>query len=622
MKFTSFLLILIFCVTTSQSQDKFPLSYYNSINQHISWSNPLVNNKAIVAISDDDNLLQHAGTYIPVNIDIAKCFGLEDEVGSTVTRFGFFFPEGVSVGFSFDQFFLSAGQELYIYSPDYKLVQGPYNIADANKEYVVIPPMDSDSLIFEFNGPRRKRALPNLRMSDVLLMDKSISGIHTKGFGGSGDCEVNVNCSEGEQWKIQKQSVVRILLRIGTQAYWCSGAMINNTENDYTPYLLTADHCGHDASEKDLSQWIFYFNYEFDGCGNVSSEPKYQTLTGCTRVASGGNSGDNGSDFYLVLLDREVPLNYLPYFSGWDRTTNPSNRGVTIHHPDGDVKKISTYQSTLASAQWNGSGVISHWKVLWSTTPNGHGVTEGGSSGSPLFNEQGYLVGTLTGGLAACEIGEFGAGTGPDEPDFFGKFSYSWSENGADADEQLAPWLDPYGLNPVKMEGLMNTNVPIAFFTSDTSVVIGEGLDFYDLSQGSPDHWEWHFEGGTPTISNQQHPTGITYSSLGAFDVTLIASNAESADTLLIRDHVKVISKVFPVPSSGIIYIHLGKEFNNEIAFQLFDAMGRRINPIEFIQVSDVDYQLNTSGLNAGTYYLKISSNSYTEVKKLIVSQH
>ena len=454
------------------------------------------------------------------------------------------------------------------------------------------------------------------------MLDGPLFENRNKGFGGSGDCEVDINCSEGEQWKIQKQSVVRILFRIGSQAYWCSGSMINNTENDYTPYLLTADHCGHDASENDLEQWIFYFNYEFSDCGSISSEPKHQTLTGCSRVSSGGNNGSSGSDFYLVLLNQEVPLNYQPFFTGWDRTSSPSGHGVTIHHPDGDVKKISTYETATTSAQWNSSGVLSHWEVLWSTTTNGHGVTEGGSSGAPLFNEQGYLVGTLTGGLAACEIGEFGVGTGPDEPDFFGKFSYSWDENGNNADDQLAPWLDPFGLNPIKIEGLINTNVPIAFFTSDTSVVIGEGLDFYDLSQGNPDGWEWHFQGGSPNVSSRQHPSGITYSSLGAFDVTLIASNAVSADTLLMRDYVKVISKVFPVPAKGIIYIHFGKEFSDAIEFQLFDAMGRSINPYEFTQVSNSDYQLDTSGLSAGTYYLRIKSYTYTEVKRLIVSQH
>lgn len=622
MKFTFFLLILIFCVVSTEAQNLYPLSYYNSLNQDISWNNLLAGNKNLEYTGNEDKMLQHAGIYIPINIDLVQNFSLEDDIETNVMRLGFFFPDAFSVGFSFDRFFIPAGQELYIYSLDYTIVQGPFTIEDAAEGYFVLPPINSDSLIFEFNGKQNRSTLPNIRISDVLLLDRPLFENRNKGFGGSGDCEVDINCSEGEQWKIQKQSVVRILLRIGSQAYWCSGSMINNTENDYTPYLLTADHCGHDASENDLEQWIFYFNYEFSNCGSISSEPKRQTLTGCTRVASGGDNGNSGSDFYLILLDQEVPFTYQPFFTGWDRTSSPSGHGVTIHHPDGDVKKISTYETPTTSAQWNNSGVLSHWEVLWSSTPNGHGVTEGGSSGAPLFNEQGYLVGTLTGGLAACEIGEFGVGTGPDEPDFFGKFSYSWNENGDNADDQLAPWLDPFGLNPIKMEGLINTNVPIAFFISDTNVVIGEGLDFYDRTLGNPDHWEWHFQGGSPSVSSQQNPSGITYSSLGSYDVTLIASNAESADTLLMRDYVKVISKVFPIPAKGNIYIHLGKEFSDAIEFQLFDAMGRNINPFEFTQVSDSDYQLDASKLSAGTYYLRIRSNTYTEVKKLIVSQH
>ncbi|MDZ7845751.1 MAG: hypothetical protein U5L96_02660 [Owenweeksia sp.] len=54
---------------------------------------------------------------------------------------------------------------------------------------------------------------------------------------------------------------------------------------------------------------------------------------------------------------------------------------------------------------------------MWAATANGHGVTEGGSSGCPLLDADGLIRGVLTGGLATCVANT--------DPDYYGKFSYS-----------------------------------------------------------------------------------------------------------------------------------------------------------------------------------------------------
>ena len=99
------------------------------------------------------------------------------------------------------------------------------------------------------------------------------------------------------------------------------------------------------------------------------------------------------------------------------------------------------------------TGYTTHWSVVWVATTNGHGVTEGGSSGSPIFNSTGLIIGTLTGGLSACSAGEAGTGTGPDEYDIYGKFFKHWDANGSTSDKQLKPWLDPAGSNPTTLSG-------------------------------------------------------------------------------------------------------------------------------------------------------------------------
>ncbi len=277
----------------------------------------------------------------------------------------------------------------------------------------------------------------------------------SKGFGGSDFCEVNVSCApEGLNFQEEKNGVVRIQIKVSGSGYWCTGSVINNTRNDNTPFVLTADHCayqlGHYASTSDLNQWLFYFNYESTVCEDPAIEPPIHSMVGAARVAQGGNKGNTGSDFYLVRLNQSIPENFHPYFIGWSADDEISPAGVTIHHPEGDIKKLSTYTDPVVTESWLWNGLPSHWKVFWTETENGWGVTEGGSSGSPLFNEEGKIIGTLTGGYAACESS---GSIGPDKPDFYGKFSYHWISNGDADTAHLKPWLDPDNTGITQLNG-------------------------------------------------------------------------------------------------------------------------------------------------------------------------
>jgi hypothetical protein len=169
-------------------------------------------------------------------------------------------------------------------------------------------------------------------------------------------------------------------------------------------------------------------------------------MTGASFKATDGNEGNNGSDFYLIKLNNTPPASYNLYLNGWSRSTTPSPSGVSIHHPAADIKKISTYSTTLTSGSWGATN--SHWVVKWSS-----GVTEEGSSGSPLFNNSKQLIGSLTGGMSACTINGAGSGTGPNEPDYYGKFSYSWANNGTVASKRLKDWLDPNNTNVTAING-------------------------------------------------------------------------------------------------------------------------------------------------------------------------
>jgi hypothetical protein len=343
--------------------------------------------------------------------------------------------EGAShINLTFHDFSLSPGSRLFVYDSKRQFVLGSFNEnSNTASEIFTVSVVPGDEIIVELT-----------EISDVAIKDGWVpQSRFTIGDVGhfynlqmleksTGDCMIDINCLEGDNWQREKRGVTRIVLKKGNDWFVCSGSLVNNTVNDGTGLLLSAYHCGGDASAEDMQQWIFYFNYERSSCGSLL-KPSNQTITGATLLA--GTPIKDNSDFMILQLNQSPPKSYKPYFNGWDRSTWAPQSGVGIHHPKGDVKKISTFNNTPASGTFNDGFRNAYWVVTWAATESGHGVTEGGSSGSPLFNQNKRIVGTLTGGSSSCDS--------VFSPDYFGKMRSHWNQGGTEPEKQLAFWLDP-----------------------------------------------------------------------------------------------------------------------------------------------------------------------------------
>lgn len=355
----------------------------------------------------------------------------------------------------FDRFALPEGAQFFAYNNDKSLIYGPYTYEDnISGEGYNSGLFAEGDVTLEYISP--KHQFNQIEIPDILisgytyfyrsegLPDYRVKGTKDDetGYGSSEYCEVNIYCSEGDNWRTQQKGVARLYAtgtEGGTQVGgWCSGTLINNTLGDGTPYFLTANHCADNASNS-FNQFLFFFYYECLAC-NCTSEPTPLMFQGCTKIANSPVSG--GSDFLLLKL-KNVSWNKLKseglVLNGWSKSASASNSGVSIHHPSGDVKKISTYNTTLQNGTFNDGAINSYWGVTWAQTAHGHGVTEGGSSGSPLFNSAKLVIGTLSGGGSFC--------TSPLEQDLYGKMSYHWTSAGNTDDHRLKPWLDPAQLS-------------------------------------------------------------------------------------------------------------------------------------------------------------------------------
>lgn len=263
------------------------------------------------------------------------------------------------------------------------------------------------------------------------------------GFGTSLACHPNAACKQDSMMRLISSSAVRIKLVMQEGIGWCSGSFVNNTRNDKTPYLLTAFHCQYNFTPL-YDMWRFDFQYASTACTNPVSEPQYFSLTGCSLIASGQES-----DFLLVLLEDQIPLNQEVTFAGWDRDdTAKPDTSYLIHHPNADIRKLSTCvnPATIHPNQigWTeGYTTPAHHHFRLKFTEGGH---EPGSSGGPLFNQDGYLVGQLHGGTAGCEA---------TNNTYVGRLAKSWNL-GSTPQGRLKEWLDPDQTGQVRIPSIRN----------------------------------------------------------------------------------------------------------------------------------------------------------------------
>ncbi len=355
----------------------------------------------------------------------------------------------LSLGFT--DYYMPSGGKLFVYSRDGSEVLGPYTERDnARHGQLWTPIIDSDDIVVELTIPLAEVDNLKLTLGTINHGYRKVPSLSVTDKAGaySESCEVDVNCSYGDAWRDQIRSVARYYLTSddGSQ-YLCTGALVNNTAQDNTPYFLTAFHC-FDADENgyignptaEAASMVLTWNYQATTCGGGVSEPSLEQSGASFRA------GYCQSDFVLVELD-EVPLCEAEvYYAGWDRNSSAPSGGVAIHHPGGDLKKISIEDaplsvSTYLSSKWpciidNYHLFVSDWDV---------GTTEGGSSGCPLFSPAKRIVGQLTGGKPAnvCDHPRY---------DYFGRFYNSWTGGGTSS-TRLRDWLDPLGTGASTLDG-------------------------------------------------------------------------------------------------------------------------------------------------------------------------
>lgn len=326
---------------------------------------------------------------------------------------------------------------------------GPFRVGDIADRtapwWSPITEGDTQTVEFFVPGEADVRSLP-LRVAQVSHLFASPSSRFSKrlqDIGDSGACEVDILCSSlssSTAFQNATNAVAQMVFNDGVFTGLCTGTLLNDSDpSTQVPWFYSANHCfeNETAPYKTPTEMQTMANtlatiwfFEANACNSGVPLANYQQV-------NGGATYIYNNTQYDVLFLR---LNSAPpsgaFFAGWDASSLSAGAAVlTIHHPEGDLKKVSPGNVLDFSSPGSvGGGTVAFIRVGW-----GSAVTEPGSSGAGLFTNSGsqYLLrGGLYGGPSSC------AAPASTRYDYFSRFDLVYGSLAAYLGTSSAPNTD------------------------------------------------------------------------------------------------------------------------------------------------------------------------------------
>ena len=305
----------------------------------------------------------------------------------------------------FVDFRLPQGARVFVYSAtNLDDVYGPYvGKGPFEKSDFWTPPIEGEQITIEYFNPEGVQ-IPSAPFLINELSHLFKDPLQLK----VGSCHNDIPSA----WVSLAKAVGGIDYIAGPDELWCTGTLLSNQSNDYTPFFLTAEHCGvNNSNAQTVRVWWFY-----DAAGQTLASKPHSDIS--RWLASRDKVA--GTDFTLLQILGSLPSGMT--WSGWT-TSMPSlfTAVVGIHHPDKSYKRISFGDIGTSLGCPSTITCSNFLPVDWDNI--GGGGTEPGSSGSGLWRDNSsnpQLVGQLWGGGSSCD--------NLFNNDYYGRFDYTYNQ--------------------------------------------------------------------------------------------------------------------------------------------------------------------------------------------------
>jgi hypothetical protein len=558
------------------------------------WKSTITKNEKAEAEGKPQPYLLALFTAADVSFPASGTFVKTDN-GHQVWRTQIKIDGAKATGLYYDKFELPKGVKFYVSNANGNQILGAYTSNNnspsktfaneavqgglVNLEMDIAPGVNTDDIQMHIN-----HAAVYFRGVDYLVQYAfdpqhlhEVNAIDTALTGGSSVCMINAICPAGVNYPNQRKATFQILIPVTGGVGACSATMLNNTGNTASSckqYFLTATHCDGEngSTSAHFDQLILRFNFEQAVCNTTTAIPQSNTMTGANFIAR-ANYDESApiqnikGDFLLLEARQAIPVSWNVNLAGWNKnpgiatTATLPKKFIGFHHPDADVKKVSSTQVVEGVSLDGTTANATHWAMELT-----EGLVSTGSSGSGLFDGDGYLIGVAS--VAgpdnlppACTLNAAGntvGGTGNFVA--YSKFAYDWDYtiDGTANIRKLKPWLDPGNtgavtINPVK--------------SNCTAIGGGTGIN----------------------INNNKLDNSI---------------------------------EIYPNPStSGMVNVKINLASSSDITMDLYDITGKKLKSFQLKDIRTGSYALDLSQYANGIYMLKCSDGNAVSSKKIMLAK-
>jgi len=308
-------------------------------------------------------------------------------------------PEATALRVHFRNFDLPAGVELFLYTEDGQ-VFGPYagRGPQGDGEFWSHTVMGDEAFLQLGLADAADLQAAKFHIADVgHLRPRFLSGPCSY----NADCIKNLACAVEENYPVSsaiadaKLAVAHMQWISGPYLYMCTGGLLADSDTSTTtPWFLSANHCisrGRDAKSLELFFQLTSAVCE-TSCDDVfdtrANHPQNLRVLGATIRAT-----NRTGDYTLFELNQPAPTSSA--YLGWNTNSIANSNNAPLYrisHPSGAPQSYSEQVVDTSKT------TCSSWpRGSWVYSRDTYGATEGGSSGSPVVNGAGQVVGQLSG---------------------------------------------------------------------------------------------------------------------------------------------------------------------------------------------------------------------------------
>ena len=437
---------------------------------------------------DRDNYPQYAifGDEYIVDIDFFSEAVTYSVMGGDVYLLNITSSNAKAIGLEMDSFYLYPGVEMFIYSLDRDMHIGAFT-SENNKIYNQFSTslVKGDEIVIEVYIPNNVFGESTINISKIVHDFTDLLNLHESNEENinRNSCNTNVACSEADPYEDQVNAVMLMTMGGGS----CSASLINNVEEDLTPYVITAEHCLGGSP----NNFNFYFKYQASSCNGNSGSYSY-SMSGSYLRAEG-----SAPDFALLEMTNNPPDSYDPFYNGWSNAATTPSDVYGIHHAGGGIKKISFTDDNI-------QGQYNFWTFQFDD-----GRIYPGSSGSPLFDQNNRTIGPCS-HMYTDYCYDYNCYCDQQYDVGYGRMNRAW-EYGSSASSRLKDWLDPNNTGTTYMDGTSDG------FSAEVTLSSPNGGESWEMGTSHNIIWSDNFD---ESVSIKLYKSG-TY-------VTTIVSSTSS----------------------------------------------------------------------------------------------